>query len=56
MFTSFFRTDRSRSRATGGVGLGLVLTKRVVEAHGGTIEIDSRVGAGTTVAFALPHA
>jgi len=52
--TAFFRTDRSRSRATGGVGLGLVLARRVIEAHGGTIAIHSKSGAGTTVTCTLP--
>lgn len=56
VFTAFFRGDRSRSRETGGVGLGLTLAKRIVEAHGGTIEIASRPNDGTTVTFALPVA
>ena len=56
VFTAFFRGDRSRSRETGGVGLGLTLAKRIVEAHGGTIEIASQPGAGTTVTFAIPAA
>jgi signal transduction histidine kinase len=54
IFTPFFRTDRSRTRATGGVGLGLVLARRVVEAHGGKIQIESAVGKGTAVSFELP--
>ncbi len=54
MFTPFFRTDRSRARATGGVGLGLTLAKRVVEAHHGTIAIASVVDRGTTVTVELP--
>jgi two-component system, OmpR family, sensor kinase len=54
IFTPFFRTDRSRTRSTGGVGLGLVLARRVVEAHGGTIQIESEVGKGTAVRFELP--
>lgn len=56
LFTPFFRTDRSRARSTGGIGLGLVLARRVVEAHGGTIEIESQLGVGTTVKFSLPVA
>lgn len=55
LFTPFFRSDRSRSRQTGGVGLGLALARRVVEAHGGTIEVASRVGNGTTVTVTLPQ-
>ncbi len=54
VFTPFFRSDRSRSRATGGVGLGLVLARRVIEAHGGTIELISTPGRGTTVRLTLP--
>jgi two-component system OmpR family sensor kinase len=47
VFEPFFRAERSRSRATGGVGLGLTLAKRIVEAHGGRIALDSGVGRGT---------
>ncbi len=49
VFTPFFRGERSRSRGTGGVGLGLTLAKRIVEAHGGTIDVMSTPGVGTTV-------
>ncbi|MCA9664963.1 MAG: HAMP domain-containing histidine kinase, partial [Myxococcales bacterium] len=54
VFEPFFRGERSRSRELGGVGLGLALCKRIVEAHGGEIEAQSDVGDGTTVAFWLP--
>jgi signal transduction histidine kinase len=54
VFTPFFRGDRSRSRETGGVGLGLTLAKRIVEAHQGTIEVASEVGNGTTVRVRVP--
>jgi signal transduction histidine kinase len=54
LFTPFFRGERSRSRGTGGVGLGLTLTKRIVEAHGGTIDVQSEVGQGTTMRVTLP--
>ena len=54
LFTPFFRTDRSRARKTGGVGLGLVLARRIVEAHGGTIAIESMPGVGTTARFTVP--
>jgi len=56
LFTAFFRTDRSRARGTGGVGLGLALARRIVEAHGGTIEAESAPGSGTTVRFRVPAA
>lgn len=54
LFTPFFRADRSRARATGGVGLGLALSKRIVEAHGGTLTARSAPRAGTTMTIALP--
>ena len=54
LFRPFFRGDRSRTRTTGGVGLGLLLARRIVEAHGGRLEIASRVGAGTTARITLP--
>ena len=54
VFDPFFRADRSRARAKGGVGLGLALAKRVVEAHGGRIELRSRLDEGTTVTVTLP--
>jgi signal transduction histidine kinase len=54
LFTPFFRTDRSRARGTGGVGLGLALAKRIVEAHAGTITVESHPGLGTTVRFSVP--
>ncbi len=54
LFTPFFRTDRSRARGTGGVGLGLVLARRIVEAHGGRIAARSAPGDGTTFTVTLP--
>ena len=56
LFEPFFRVDRSRSRATGGLGLGLLLARRVVEAHGGTLTIKSKLNAGTTATVTLPIA
>jgi two-component system OmpR family sensor kinase len=54
LFTPFFRTDRSRARGTGGVGLGLALTRRIVEAHGGQVAVESAPGSNTCVRFAIP--
>jgi signal transduction histidine kinase len=54
LFTPFFRTDRSRTRSTGGLGLGLALAKRIAEAHGGTLDLESTLGTGTTVRMRIP--
>ncbi len=54
LFTPFFRADSSRARSTGGVGLGLALTRKIVEAHGGEVEVKSALGTGTTVFLRLP--
>ncbi|HXX69525.1 MAG TPA: HAMP domain-containing sensor histidine kinase [Polyangiaceae bacterium] len=54
VFRPFFRADRSRNRATGGLGLGLVLVRRIVEAHGGRVHLESIVGQGTTAVVHLP--
>jgi signal transduction histidine kinase len=54
IFSAFFRGERSRSRGTGGVGLGLTLAKRIIEAHGGRIEVESAVGRGSTFRAYLP--
>jgi signal transduction histidine kinase len=56
LFEPFFRADRSRTRKTGGTGLGLALAKRIIDAHQGRIRVDSAVGTGTTVTFAVPVA
>ncbi len=54
LFEPFFRVDRSRTRSTGGLGLGLALARRVVDAHGGRIWFTSKVGEGTVAHVALP--
>src|SRR6185437_8220782 len=48
IFERFYREDRSRSRETGGAGLGLAICKTIVEGAGGQIEVDSTLGRGTT--------
>lgn len=54
VFEPFFRSDRSRTRSTGGSGLGLVVAQRIVLAHGGEIHLDSVVDRGTTARVTLP--
>ncbi len=54
VFDQFYRVDASRTRSTGGTGLGLTIVKRIVEAHRGTIDVASKVGAGTTFIIDLP--
>ena len=49
-----WRADRSRTRSSGGAGLGLAIARRIIEAHGGQIWADSAIGQGTTVTFSLP--
>lgn len=52
----FYRVDKARSRGEGGTGLGLAIVKHLVQLHGGTLQIDSEYGKGTTIAFLLPVA
>ena len=54
VFERFYRVDPSRTRATGGVGLGLTIAKQLVEAHGGTIRAESISGKGSRFIFDLP--
>ena len=56
VFDRFYRVDPSRSRITGGVGLGLTIARQLVEAHGGSIRAESTPGQGTTFVIELPLA
>jgi two-component system sensor histidine kinase BaeS len=53
IFERFYRADNSRSRATGGAGIGLSITKAIVEAHGGTISASSHPGRGSEFTISL---
>jgi signal transduction histidine kinase len=54
LFDHFYRADKSRSRASGGSGIGLAIVKQLVEAHHGRVWVESKVGKGATFSFALP--
>jgi signal transduction histidine kinase len=56
VFERFWRADPSRTSCSGGTGIGLAITRRLVELQGGQIEVESEVGKGSTFRFCLPIA
>ena len=54
IFERFYRTDKSRSKATGGTGLGLSIVKHAAEYHGAKIALESAPGQGTSISVTFP--
>jgi signal transduction histidine kinase len=54
LFTKFYRTSAARDNAVQGTGLGLVIVKAIIEQHGGSVSLSSKVGEGTTFTIHLP--
>ena len=54
IFERFYRVDKGRARTSGGTGLGLAIVKHMMQAHGGSVDVESEVGQGTTIILRLP--
>ena len=55
IFERFYRVDKARSRKVGGTGLGLAIVKHIAQAHGGSVEVESSPGRGSTFSIHLPN-
>ena len=55
VFSRFWRSDASRERVSGGLGVGLAITKEIVDQHNGTIQVESELGKGTTITLRIPQ-
>ncbi len=54
VFERFYKADKARTRGKSGTGLGLAIVKNLIQAHGGTIDVKSKVGEGTTFSIQIP--
>jgi two-component system phosphate regulon sensor histidine kinase PhoR len=54
LFERFYRVDKNRSRSMGGTGLGLAIVKHIVQAHSGRVQVESRLGRGSTFSICIP--
>jgi signal transduction histidine kinase len=56
VFDRFWRADKARSRADGGTGLGLSIVRQIAQSHGGDVQLQSKLGVGSTFTIWLPVA
>ncbi|HRW09925.1 MAG TPA: ATP-binding protein, partial [Caldilineaceae bacterium] len=56
LFSRFYRTDAARARTSGGFGLGLAISRAIVQMHGGEIHVESTIDRGTTFIINFPKA
>lgn len=56
LFTKFYQVDSSATRKAGGTGLGLFISRHIIQAHGGQINVQSQPGEGSTFSFSIPIA